>query len=190
MPNNDSKPVDLGPDEEPGLLRRFWGRFDSSDELYFEVWKRWENLLNPFHQTVYRVKKYCGYARVLWNDHDFDLLYVLPVLRYKLTRLAFVIENGSTEREARQAQLDKIKVVTDAILRWLDDQYGNARYKELLEKVHYDVDHEGFFRDMGTLTKEERSELDLLRDQGLAERERDWALIWDTIKDHGQAWWD
>ena len=89
-----------------------------------------------FKQPYYRVKRILEYSyHVLWNDRDWDHVYILELLKYKLERTRREIENGwGHTTEWKAPRVTEINEVLEALNSVLAGNFCEKEYNEIDEK--------------------------------------------------------
>lgn len=176
--------------KEPGVFRKLKWRLK---DLYNNIRKipRW-------------LKKSFQYSLVLWNDYDFDHIYILKLLRYKLKRTRERIEKDNilvaTNRISKQ-----IKYAEFLIDRIENNDYFPEEYKKLEEKWGAAEmvftpceDRPGFskldFVHEKCKTEEENEqagdEFHAFYKRQDEESERDYDRLFRHLRKYIQRWWD
>jgi len=115
---------------------------------------KWSNAVH-FIKRVYRyVNKIIYYSIYLWNDYDFDDIYIFSILKLKLTRMADFFESDramavGSEKLAKEMRLcisliDRIEKdeYADLPLDQLERKYGkiNWEFKPVPDSDYFELD--------------------------------------------------
>lgn len=150
---------------------------------------------------INKILKICAYLPVLWRDEDWDYSYLLDLMKFKLNRIKNTIhkDNIITSNDIRDIciginqTIDHIQNYQDG-LDAFEKIYGDIPFKRSFktEKLA-----DGFYS-MITWNDDENRPLtekeDEIYNQWIKDaydfEQKEWALIFDTIKKEGQKWWD
>ena len=147
-----------------------------------------ENLHAPFRAVrnfFKRVYRIIQYIPVIYKNEDWDYDYLVNLVEYKLTRIRDCIYNNSivAPSEARDTCI-QINQALDHI-----KQYRNATVCAPEDLPPYTFN----FNEDGTITFSE-DEIFEKRQEFFNKvnelEDKEWNLIWDTIKEYGRNWWD
>lgn len=150
---------------------------------------------------INKIVKICKYLPILWKDEDWDYEFILILLKHKLQRTRDCIDNNKIIiDEERCAVCKQINQTLDHINNYLEADEAYDRIKGALpfETDVVSTPTENGCCRLTVVSKEtyeklneekERDYRDYLLDKNKFEQE-EWEAIWDTIKEHGQSWWD
>lgn len=157
---------------------------------------------NPLRNLWHKVRRFptnvhnlIKWFPVIWRDRDFDQYYLLKVMEFKMSEMAKLHrEYGVTEGKFDTAdQLEQcvslIQKITEG--NYTDEAFGDERY--LLDRTRFDfVDTpDGTTRmRISGLTEEEtarKMELYMLEEKLL---EKDYDLLFETMRKYIRTWWD
>lgn len=148
-----------------------------------------------------KIKKIIEWLPVLWRDEDWDFEYMLDMLEYKLKRISNEIhKNNIIAKEAQREVFIGINQTLDHIKNYRND---TEAFKEIHGDFYIPIDYkheklpDGCYR-MITINENTRLPLTEEEDEAYGKwlkesyifQQREWDLIWDTIKKRGQGWWD
>ena len=153
-------------------------------------------------RTIFKkIKKIIQYIPILWKDEDWDFEYILILLKFKLNRIKNTIyqNNIIAKHEQRNIFIGINKTIShiDNYIRDIDafeeiygelpfeisfktEKCGNGRYSQIMLNKNTQK----------PLTEEEKN---LYYDYVLKATEfqqKEWELMFDTIKQEGQKWWE
>jgi len=147
---------------------------------------------------IYHFTKLENYVRffkwipVIWNDRDWDWLFLLKILRHKLNNdRNYYIKFGIHLRKDKQIR--DMKVCVNLLDRLIADEYDDIYQKELEKKWG---DYEGVFclSRVGVVTEEDRKQYN--KDCKKAFEKADYAkkqdleLLFTIMKKKLFSWWD
>ena len=141
-----------------------------------------------------KLMKMYKWIKFLWNDFDFDYVYLLKIIKFKLEMMEPVIRNGYAE--SADATADEIKKTIELLELLIKDDFSENWSK--LEKVYgvYSFENlkNGFTtinRTLVTAENREQCEMDTLEAQRLDEINKNKvkkALFRQLLK--YENWWD
>lgn len=148
-----------------------------------------------------KIIKICKYLLILWKDEDWDYEYILALLKYKLERTRDCISrNQIISNNERRAICIQINQALDHL-----NNYRNADeiYDDLRSPLPFEIDHvtmpaENDCWKMVMINKEANRRLTSEEDEIYGTyllnkhkfEQEEWEAVWDTIKEHGQGWWE
>jgi len=132
---------------------------------------------------------------VVWRDEPWDYVYLVRVIRHKLALMEACFESQRTSRtDAAQvaAQIRRARVTADKLLA---DEYlalallpRRARWGEMV----FDWSTGTHFS-KATTPEEQAQARDSWRaacNAAEAAQQADWELLWNSLRDNAQNWWD
>lgn len=150
---------------------------------------------------INKILKICAYLPVLWRDEDWDFSYLLDLIKFKLNRMRDTIykDNIIASNEIRDICIG-INQTIDHIQNYQDDFdafrkiHGDVPFKhnfktQKLENGHYAMITWRTDEDRPLTDEEEEIYSQWIKD-AYAFEQKEWELIFDTIKKEGQKWWD
>ncbi len=123
------------------------------------------------HKLFRFIKRLFAYLPVLWRDEDWDYLYLLRLMQFKIKRMRESIHKYGYGVHGDK-MFHRMRVVENLIDRLDSSDYGAAEYLEWEKNGKYE---EEFHK---VLERVDYSE------------ENDWNMVFDTIKRYGRRWWD
>lgn len=133
-----------------------------------------KGILHTIKYKIYRffhnLAKIWEYSCFLWNDYDWDYIYILKLLKIKLRRTRERIFKNALIGDYKKV-VKQIKLAELLIDRIIEDDYSNGYYEEKVP-IKGKID---------TMVKYRHQ-------QGLLDQ--DWNYLWNHIKKHMQTWWD
>lgn len=108
------------------LKERDWG------ELSYAWYHLWFDFVYPVYNLWRQTKVICSYIPVLWNDRDWDWVFVLLLLQHKLKRMESKFRNGCHVGCEKTA--DKMKQCIELIERIVNNDYGQEAKAEFKKK--------------------------------------------------------
>lgn len=134
-------------------------------------------------KIIEKIIKIIQYIPILWRDEDWDYEYLLDLISFKLNKMKkCLIKNNIVEHNQLRAMIISINQCLDHIENYQDPTVSKFTklYGECPVKITF-----------GQELTEEENELCheyFLKHHNFEQDE--WNKIWDTIKEHGQSWWD
>ena len=150
---------------------------------------------------VRKILKICAYIPVLWKDEDWDYSYLLDLIKFKLNRMRDRIhkDNIIVPSECRDICIG-INQTIDHINNYLDGMDAFERINGALPfKTGFRTEklaNGGYSmitwnEDANRRLNDEEEELYTQHiKNSWAFEQKEWELIFDTIKKEGQKWWD
>lgn len=179
--------------------------YDTEMGVWWNIKNNWDNLTHPFRKVFHWLVKVIQYSRLLWDDFDWDFMYFMVLMQYKLQRMRKRISEDNvilrTEEIAAQ-----IKHAEDLIQKWLDNDFCAKEHEEHEKKwgkivdLSTPLDCNGvkmYTLDMSRanattpeLKQQERDEQHKLYAKHEEEKQRCLDEIFSHIRKHIQEWWD
>ena len=139
------------------------------------------------------IKNLIAWVPVIWQDGDFDYVFLLRILKFKLERMLPVIENGYNVDAYKTAHKMRIAI------RLLDRQIDGTWYHDNAFMFHrkkygeamYTIQKRAF-RTIYLTTNPEQAEKEahkLIRHSKIHE-DQDWQFLMDWLKKYLRNWWD
>jgi hypothetical protein len=134
----------------------------------------------------YYIWKVLDYAKVLWNDHDFDFMYVYSLIEIKTRRTReYLTKEGLVTVDTR-----RMKEVEWICKRLRDDEY----HGEILGRM---IDQSSVIAEMPptqwvhTLLRDEKVqyEFDLIVDHISQQKETEKKRLFYLLEKYGERWW-
>jgi len=152
-----------------------------------------------------RLSEFLSWLPILWRDEQWDCSFLLDILEHKLELMetyfrgerSHVLDNLEITEQIHMARAAIQRLNADRYLQ-LETLEHNALYGPTdLVEVPYDDCEEGWaefelkYVDLPE-DQQEEAHADFQRCARIAERKRrrDWGLLWMTIFEHGESWWD
>lgn len=125
------------------------------------------------------VTRVWDYLPLLWEDRDWDYVYLLRLLAFKLRRMRPLVENGPGAH-AKDRALEMARA--EILLRNVVDEDPDDEWS-----FHYNQHHIGkaWNQDCTNLEECKRS----LAQTQIRDR-RNWKQLWRHFDKHMQGWWD
>jgi hypothetical protein len=195
-----------------GKLRKLKKEIKFELEYYFE-----NNIFRKIYRYIthgfwYKLEMAYSYAKLGWNSHDFDHVYIDEFLLFKLKRMYKCFINGyhSETCENYKPKMKSIKLVIKLLNLYLNDEERYFKFYNLHNKkwgtktrktIPADIDEDGYvlsyrvtFEHDKKLTEEEKiqEKKELLESFKKDERrrQRDISLIYKIIGKYNLYWWD
>ena len=151
---------------------------------------------------IQKLKRLFKWIPLIWRTGDWDYGYTLEILSASLEELADHLENHDISEGAEQ-KAKQMRFTSKMISRHLNEVASDLVYDRHNEKwgdpIYVQIPipdtefHEIRFERLYARTVEEREqeEEEMKEAFYMAQRleDRDWNLIWDTIKEHMRGWW-
>lgn len=152
-------------------------------------------------KVIKKIKKIIDYIPILWNDEDWDFEYLLLLLRFKLNKIKDCIhENDIIVKHEQREIFIGINQAMNHIDNYLN---SDEAFEEYAPKMPFEAsfktekNNEGCYnliilnkQIQKPLTKEEDELYNKYLIDKINFQQKEWELIFDTIKQEGQKWWD
>jgi len=132
------------------------------------------------------IVKVFQYAVFLWNDRDYDYVYILKLLKYKLKRTRKYILKDSLIVEAKDIY-NEIKTAEDLIDKILECNYYEEEFDEHFKKYGSLWEHDFLSEEDKIKSNKEFGRIWRKKHKAL---EDDWNKFWDLLRDKFRGWWD
>ena len=159
--------------------------------------------MDYIYRFFFRLKTIFSYVKLAWNDHDYDWVYLMLVLQYKLKRMRVHFVKHNIVERAQEYGV-QIKDLEDTIERILDGNYCAQEYASHYAKWgKITFDRESIMG--GKLTRiklrmsnvkteedenNEREEHFKIMEEYEKQKTNDIKKLFDTMRDNIQNWWD
>ena len=104
---------------------KMFGFWHMVADIFSTIW------MNLVWQWVRKIVRVCQWIPILWNNFDWDYVYILKVLDYKLARTQKAIREGCCIQESIDKKLAEIQECRDLIR-----QIENCNFTEAERKAH------------------------------------------------------
>lgn len=159
-------------------------------------------------KTCRAIKRFIDYGRVGWNSYEWDHSYLLKLLRFKLSRMKYALENGHSEYDKQTIQSLRVclrlldRLIKDEYNYWIDKNYakwGHPDFDFVETNEHPFSDEFGSLYSMvdrrhDNMTEEEilkeRDDFMLAMKKDDSHRERDARLLFSIMSKYYTYWWD
>lgn len=139
-------------------------------------WWYWTNL--PGDIWDFFVRLY-DYAPLLWEDRDWDYVFLLRLMQYKLRRMRPVIERGMlAHRHQRSIEIHQAEVMLENIFDDPDDEWS----------LHHDQWHHN--KDINDPCPQSEEECHKALMASAERTERNWHNLWKHMDENCRGWWD
>lgn len=162
----------------------------------FEAFRTWLEAI-PLN-----IKMICQWIPVLWGNWDWDYVFLLDVMRYKMARMSRCIaecDRGfDSQRHAKQLQacvdiIDRLR--SDSYLKYEERQHEKKWGEFVVERIPRDdgLIKLDFYhvkaRELG-LEEQERAELRVIRNLAYRRRQKDLDVLFRIMRKRIEFWWD
>lgn len=173
--------------------------FKMYTDYFLECKRNYKQYVTPFFYLK-NYKRMFKWLPVVWNDREWDYLFLLDILKYKLENDSVYYENdGVTVNSKKVAK--QMKMCIALIDRISKDDYSMFMLDKLDEKygefIFLPTEREGYT----SLTRENLKDNEKLHEQYRKDskrfmeyedymRKQDKEYLFDTMKKHIFRWWD
>lgn len=145
-----------------------------------------------YQYFIYGIKNLISYFSIVWNDRDWDQYYFYRLLQFKLKRIRDRMNLGLFEGSELIAS--DIDTAIQALERILNDNYCENEWKHIENTYGKLVFKNGTIVREKVLTEEmqEKEKEDVFNISKLEydRKTNDINLVFDTIKENVEKWWD
>jgi hypothetical protein len=154
-------------------------------------------MINKIKSLYKDIKNLIIWIPVIWNDRDWDEKFMLQILHKKLDKMEKFFRSDKAWSANSNKKAHRIMVAKNLCKRLIKGSYlENATIE--YDKKYDGVDIEDIFKDLpngfreyiGDANKKRDNAFDKCCDHSIYMENRDWNLLWDIIKKHGNGWWD
>ena len=151
-------------------------------------------------RIISKIKKIIDYIPILWNDEDWDFEYLLLLLRFKLDKIKDCIHKNDIIVKHEQRE---IFIGINQAIQHIDNYCNDNAFSDYAGKLPFEIDfkseknNDGYYnlitlnkQTQKPLTQEENELYDEYLINKINFQQKEWELIFDTIKQEGQKWWD
>lgn len=203
---------DLKNDIENLFKNIYYGYFRndvfSKGYVKYDFLKIGGDIKNPFRHTWYGIKNIYRWWMVIWEDRDFDYIYMEKILSHKLKTMEDFFLGDETHIEDAVKYGNEIKRCHEILESLVNDTYSDEIYKEYYDKYPHD---ENFFNFEPCDSEKERIEQGLparlyemknndtneqkelfraCSDKAEIKKNELRKELYDTLRDKSEWWWD
>jgi hypothetical protein len=144
-------------------------------------------------QIIKNIKKIISWIPVLWNDRNFDEVFMLKILHKKLEGMEEFFRSDRTWSANSDETAHEIMTAKNLCKRLISKNYLNdsilqhhkLNFWEFLKKIE-----NGKSFNFGDIDKKQDYELKKSFKHADYMEKQDWNYLWDLIKKYGRMWWD
>ena len=153
----------------------------------------WEAVRNLCYDVCEFVVRLWHYLPIIWQDRDYDWMYALHLLRFKLSRISdYLGRSRWSSVESKRTTRQQIRAINTLMQRIADEDYLKKEWR-----VHFKKYPTKFERIEGSqssritpYTKAGRRSSHSLRTRSDRMLERDWNQLWQLLNKQMRNWWD
>ncbi len=173
--------------------------FKMYTDYFLECKRNYNQYVTPFFYLK-NYKRMFKWFPVIWNDREWDYLFLLDILKHKLENDSVYYENdGVTVNSKKVAK--QMKMCIALIDRISKDDYSMFMLDKLDEKygefIFLPTEREGYtsltrenLKDNEKLHEQYRKDSKRFLDYEVCMRNQDKEYLFDTMKKHIFRWWD
>ena len=117
------------------------------------------------------VKRLFAYLPILWSDEDWDYMYLMRLIQFKITRMREHMQKHGHHTQVKK-MFRRMQIVETLIDRIEHEDYGRPEYFEWVKR--------------GELQEEFHKVLERV----VYSENNDWNMVFDIIRRYGRKWWD
>ena len=137
--------------------------------------------MHRMRQLLRRLSRVLSGIRILWNNEDWDSVYLLDLMRWKLKRMEPVIRNGLHVRGEEDAR--RIRVCIELLDRYIDtDHVDDEELSELLDTIE--------ITEEGHIVSPNRKQINSRYKHLQQIEEQQWELLFSYLQKYLRNWWD
>lgn len=174
-------------------------------KLFFKQiqWKL-TSIKNSIQSIPSFIKRIFVYLPILWEDRDYDYMYLLKLMQFKLARMEQDHQKYSLH-EGKEYIISQLQEVQKIIQKIHDDEYDLLEEQVLNEKygsmiiLEGATEHSDFVQismtrtkclDDLTLFEKEKEETYESYQKAEKARQKDYQRLWHLCSKHCQEWWN
>jgi len=156
-----------------------------------------------FRRTVNSIKNLIYWFPVIWSDRQWDFVYFLEIIKFKLKQMVKFYETEAHQIKAEK-HVDKMNLCINIIDRIIKDDYHEIVFKNYYEKwgqpeIKFIKDGDAGRNKVEITHSKVITEQDRIRSLGeyrlLLDKEeymvkQDIELLFDILTKHLRSWWD
>lgn len=130
------------------------------------------------------IKRLWAYLPVIWDDEDWDYMYLLRLVQFKVGRMRSHIKScraaspGYSQYQSRNKTLRRMSIVENLIGRLEAGEYCQYEHDEWSKN----------FVDANEFDSKYKLQQIIWHAEYL--ENRDWYMVWDIISKYARRWWD
>lgn len=163
----------------PNWLQKYNKKNDIFEDILYEIIAKYDNIKNFFRNIKFFFINIIKFRSILWNDRDWDYMYILDIMKLKLECTKKLIVNNNFIVDAKEIgeQIDKS-------LYYLNNF---VYYDDIFEERNQDI----LYKAMNETNKEKKEELQsyYLKEQ-YKFQEESWINLWYSIFKNMRKWWE
>jgi len=164
-------------------LRDFW---DWLTETY-----RWRCLWDAIRYFPGFLRRLWEYLPMIWHDRDWDYIYILRLLRYKIKRTRDNIKENNNHEDCDKtvADMDHILEVIDRVIEcdYCKEDFDAHMAKWGERKM---IDSGEGYSTMQPTSEEQRADFGALCDKMNKAEKADWDELWSALSKDLKTFWD
>jgi hypothetical protein len=155
------------------------------DAAYDTFFYSWYGTLRSFFKSL---KRTIEYIPVVWNNYDWDHVYLLKIMQYKIQRMRKHHEKVRLFVGVERT-IDQLKLCEVLLDRLIKDDYTDELYKQHCDKWYPNQD---IFERLKNHLDEpvERREFKQIMDHEEYMRKQDMEYLCKVMTKHYRSWWD
>lgn len=106
----------------------------SKHEFVFYIHRTYHSLISPFRSIIDGIKNLWSWRTVIWNDRQWDHIYLYTILRTKLEKMENFFYSDNVHIEDAEKYGAQIKECREIIDNLENDVYSDEIFKEYYEK--------------------------------------------------------
>ena len=162
-----------------------------------------KNIKWNIKQFIHHIKNLIHWFPIIWNDYDWDYIFMLKIMRHKLNSMQkyFDSDNPQTEDAPDHAKemrdiIERFDRVIDAThleteLKVFEEKYPDYNFLKSLENSFIkSEDHPDMFEYKSDMTKEQDEMFMACSKIADKKEQEDYEYIFNTLRDKIQWYWD
>lgn len=156
----------------------------------------------PWYDFRRGIQNLYTHFSIVWKSGDFDYIYILQMMKFKLERLESILQNGYEVDKDRLPKIEDIKRCIELLNNKIEDNYaercgyvhGDAKYDFV--PVEKDDDGEQLYEMVVTRTTQTDEEIREIFKKAQELEQEEWEELWETMKKGNKSpvdmrgWWD
>lgn len=173
---------------------------DRFETYYYKIKRSYIQYVKPFY-NIYNYKKLFKWIPVIWNDREWDYIFFLDIIKFKLKKDSSFYENNGVSVNSKKVA-KQMKLCIALIDRIKNDDYCSDMLDKIDEKYGEFITVPSDKPDCFILTRNKFDENDEKQKENYRKdikkmvehsdylRKQDKDYLFDLMKKHIFSWWD
>lgn len=165
------------------------------DDVSYDIYLHFRPVRSVYYNLKYGIRNLFRYFKVIWNDRDWDELYVFILLNKKFTYMEELHRKyGNSVNSKKYADEIKLaKLLTERIINRDYNENALTQYYNKYGKDFWELDEESiehYFKRKNDISKQQRDMRSRAYKHADKMEKQDIEYLFKHMSKHIQKWWD